>query len=85
MSDFLSKFGIMVAVAAFASLFMTNPAHWVKWGNDGVNTVTNTVTEALIGHDCEDSSGEHVRADAIDCTAQELYNLLILHPGRWGK
>ncbi len=80
LADFLSKFLVMIAVSGFAVVFFNNAIPWIKWGNEQVNELTNTVITALRGNECTNAQGQDITLDPVDCTAESIYNTLVYVP-----
>jgi len=85
MADFLSKFLVMVAVSAFAVLFFHNAIPWIRWGNQQVNDITNSVMTALRGSECTNAEGKPIQLKPVDCTAESVYNTLVYTPWANGE
>lgn len=85
MADFLSKFLVMVAVSAFAVLFFQNAIPWIRWGNQQVNDITNSVMTALRGSECTNAEGKPIQLKPVDCTAESVYNTLVYTPWANGE
>ncbi len=85
MADFLSKFLVMVAVSAFAVLFFHNAIPWIRWGNQQVNDITNSVMTALRGSECTNAEGKPIQLKPVDCTAESVYNTLVYIPWANGE
>ncbi|MGH3545766.1 MAG: hypothetical protein ACRDPW_07565, partial [Mycobacteriales bacterium] len=85
LSDALSKIGIMVAVAAFAALFVNYGSGYVRDANAYTNEIGEVVLTALAGTDCTNSDGEAVSTTPYDCVAQTLYDTLVFRPWASGN
>ncbi len=85
LADFLSKFLVMVAVSGFAVVFFNNAIPWIKWGNEQVNELTNTVITALRGNECRNAEGKTITLKPVDCTAESIYNTLVYVPWANGE
>ncbi|PZS09007.1 MAG: hypothetical protein DLM55_07430 [Acidimicrobiales bacterium] len=80
LSDALGKIGIMVAVAAFAAVFVSQGSSYVQKANAYTNEVGASVLSALTGTSCTDSAGKAITTTPYDCAAQTMYDALVFRP-----
>lgn len=80
LADAISKIGIMVAVAGFAAVFVSQGSSYVQKANAYTNEVGASVLSALTGTSCTDSTGKAITATPYDCAAQTMYDALVFRP-----